>query len=130
MSDAELTELCALAMGWKHLGAIGVTLPPEIKYPSEADERFKGKLWCLSGGNDWWLDPGGHNVCGLCSQIPDPLHDDAQAMALVKRFRLQIDPHDEQWNVAAVGKAASLREGLNRAIVECVAKMQQSTVNV
>jgi len=57
-----------------------------------------------------------------------PLQDDAQAMALVKKFRLQIDPHSEQWNVASLTGYASLTENLNRAICECVAKMQSQGV--
>ena len=55
-----------------------------------------------------------------------PLHDDAQAMALVKKFRLNIHAHDEQWKVEEWGDdgAMALHETLNRAICECVAKMQ------
>lgn len=55
-----------------------------------------------------------------------PLDKDAQAMALVKRFRLQIDPYDDQWNVACVDKSAAIREDLNRAIVECVANLAKT----
>ena len=114
MTDLEITKLCAEALGWVHLGAIGTTY-----------ERSDG-LYCLSGGNDWWRDPDGNSICGRCEQIPDPLHDDAQAMALVKKLRLQIDPHDEQWNVGGGegSGGAALCESLNRAICECVAKMQ------
>ena len=56
----------------------------------------------------------------------NPLYDDAQAMALVKRFRLQIDPYDDQWNVAKPGVVGSLQESLNRAICQCVAKIKVS----
>ena len=58
----------------------------------------------------------------------DPLHDDAQAMALVKKFHLYIDgllTHD--WTVALTRGAFSyeaLHKDLNRAIVEVIAKMQ------
>lgn len=133
MNDLEMTKLCAEAMGWKHLGAVGATLPPSVKYPSEAAAQSNGKLWCLSGGNDWWLDPNGHHICGVCSAIPDPLHDDAQAMALVKRFNLAIRPPQFvptcQWHVwtdssdTGSGKNSGIAIDLNRAIVECVAKM-------
>lgn len=117
MTDLEVTALCAEALGWIHLGAVGVD-PPKRGEPDPPG------LWCLSGGNDWWINPEGHHVCAPCSGIPDPLHDDAQAMALVKKFRIQIDPYDDQWNVAIVGKSAALTEDLNRAICLCVARMQ------
>jgi hypothetical protein len=57
----------------------------------------------------------------------NPLHDDAQAMALVKRFKLHpvYDAEDQVWHCVTIvhgfyGRASVL----NRAIVECVAKMQ------
>lgn len=70
----------------------------------------------------------------------DPLHDDAQAMALVKIFRLIIEPDGtcaecDYWAASWVN--ASNRKGsrsvavrkaisINHAIVECVAKMQET----
>jgi predicted NAD/FAD-dependent oxidoreductase len=60
----------------------------------------------------------------------DPLHDDAQAMALVKRFRLNVTVSgDTYWDVDnddGSGRrfADAMQHDLNRAIVECVAKMQ------
>jgi hypothetical protein len=61
----------------------------------------------------------------------DPLHDDAQAMALVKKFELTIirlySQDDPTWLVSTPGwvnKFESKHSDLNRAIVECVAKMQ------
>jgi len=67
----------------------------------------------------------------------DPLHDDAQAMALVKAWKLHISPPDSQdnrWEAytlrdeldpdsGVIGHA--LAETLNRAICECVAKLKQ-----
>jgi hypothetical protein len=58
----------------------------------------------------------------------DPLHDDAQAMALVKRFKLWIMPHYEglAWLVSDANdtdKYQSSSDDLNRAICECVAKL-------
>lgn len=130
MTDYEITKICAEVMGWKHLGSVGVVLPPDVKYPSEADARFKGELWCLSGSNDWWTDPEGHTVCGPCQGLPDPLNDDAQAMALVKKFQLTIG-YSDGWSA---GKGEIGKEGgycrsfhypdLNRAICVCVAAMQ------
>ena len=132
MTDLEITKLCAEAMGWQHLGPVGVVLPTDVKYPSEADERFKGQLWCLSGGNDWWKNPSGETICGRCESIPDPLHDDAQAMALVKKMELSVyRMHGGEWRGWGVeskmfGPCLSRADNadLNRAICECVAKMR------
>ena len=71
----------------------------------------------------------------------DPLHDDAQAMALVKRFKLWTgyDDTDNGWKVRPWPYLPNddgpygLGFDLNRAIVECVAQMQapiKSTSNV
>ena len=61
----------------------------------------------------------------------DPLHDDAQAMALVKLFQLTIDRPDDDgdWGATFYGAegdnpVCSCRKDLNRAIVECCAKIQ------
>jgi hypothetical protein len=58
----------------------------------------------------------------------DPLHDDAQAMELAKKFLLRMDTYsDGEWLVDSGWgkvKAEAQDRSLNRAIVECVAKMQ------
>lgn len=65
----------------------------------------------------------------------DPLHDDAQAMALVKKFRLEIrqqatgtdeHPGAPLWGISGClyGWKNAEDENLNRAICECVARMQ------
>lgn len=57
-----------------------------------------------------------------------PLHDDAQAMALVKRFRLEVycEPeHDDLWLCNERNGEASMHADLNRAICLCVAKMHR-----
>ena len=57
----------------------------------------------------------------------DPLHDDAQAMALVKKFYLSIIRNDKtpdvppHWTVTDK-TWLGISPDLNRAIVECVAK--------
>ena len=60
----------------------------------------------------------------------DPLHDDAQAMALVKKFELSIAPDfmDSGCAVFVVvcGGVKTHSHDLNRAIVECVAKMEKA----
>lgn len=120
MTDLEITRLCAEAMGWKYLGPVGVNVPQGMR-PIEVEKKYPGQLWCLSGSNDWWKDPEGNNVCGHCQSIPAPLHDDAQAMALVKRFKVHIG-----WTKDGKIAKAGFHEDadLNRAICEYVAAMQ------
>jgi hypothetical protein len=72
----------------------------------------------------------------------DPLKNDEQAMALVKKFGLEIEQigSDEKcWVVSATGEYLeeqerwetfeSESENLNRAICECVAKLSTKTVS-
>ena len=49
----------------------------------------------------------------------DPLHDDAQAMALVKKF-----PMETTKQLYAAGLTLGRGNTANKVIVECVAKMQ------
>ena len=56
----------------------------------------------------------------------DPLHNDAQAMALVKKFRLDIERCDDGEFMVTWGEKLGnfvKSPDLNRAIVECVANM-------
>lgn len=58
-----------------------------------------------------------------------PLYDDAQAMALVKKFSLRIDKFSEKapWLVIAESGgefAEADNHNLNRAICECVANLK------
>ena len=55
----------------------------------------------------------------------DPLTNDAQAMAMVKRFEMQIiTGYSNGWIVSVNrGRNDAQNENLNRAIVECVAKL-------
>lgn len=97
MTDLEMTKWCAEAMG-----VFGMITP--------------------SGEHIW--------MKGTVKRY-DPLHDDAQAMELVKKFNLDIARMGDSWVVVKVkgnydgvyGETAS--KDLNRAIVECVAKMQE-----
>jgi len=91
MNDLEITRLCAEAMGWKHLGAIGT---------GERNESNPGdtRPYCLSGANDWWQDPHGFMVCEPCTgSVPNPLHDDARAMALGKKFPEIFSRAVQEW---------------------------------
>ena len=55
----------------------------------------------------------------------DPLHDDAQAMALVKKFRLLVDGGNAMWCVHGdTAGSGRIDDDLNRAIVGCVAQMR------
>lgn len=57
----------------------------------------------------------------------DPLHDDAQAMAVVKKMRLYVVPKRSQNGWLVTGEDSdAVSPDLNRAIVECVAQMQAS----
>jgi hypothetical protein len=65
-------------------------------------------------------------------KIWTPLHDDAQAMALVKKFNLNLnhtlpspENHTGDWMVSAYKdmNTYGCSGDLNRAIVECVAKL-------
>lgn len=58
----------------------------------------------------------------------DPLHDDAQAMELVKVLRLTVEPlTDGEWQVSQGGHWGHCEDGkdLNETIVRCVAKLAQ-----
>jgi hypothetical protein len=56
-----------------------------------------------------------------------PLLNDAQAMALVKKMSLDLYKEDSGWFVGPPTEDFGVVYGdLNRAIVECVARMQKS----
>ena len=97
MTDLEITKLCAQAMG--------------LSLENDADSRMSRDMLMFYEGKTY--------------HVYDPLHDDAQAMALVKKLHMTIvwGDHVENgptWYVDDDGVNADL----NRAIVECVAKMQ------
>jgi len=76
MTDEEITKLCAEAMGLK------VT---EVYWAGKKEKGLE-----LVDEYDFQFD------CRLCY---DPLHNDAQAMALVKMFRLAIGNDEDVWYV-------------------------------
>ena len=104
MTDHEITLLCARAMG----------------YPI--------RLSSLHG-----MTPYDPVQIGL-GTFYDPLHDDAQAMALVKKFKIDIvslfrhEPKGHWWTARATvsGWEKTEDSDLNRAICECVAKMMEA----
>ena len=104
MTDLEITKLCAEAMGL-----------------SVRKESKEGELpaWIVT------QMPGTY----LPSYDYYPLHDDAQAMALVKKLLLDISHCAPSGWMVFSGNGDGVDkfdEDLNRAICECVAKMQQA----
>lgn len=113
MTDLEMTKLCAEAMS--------LTLLPAYR---------KGTILYDEGQHDWnglmYSRDGNHLF--IQSGAYDPLHDDAQAMALVKKFDLNLQPDHEGWCVSDYtgDKVETRNADLNRAIVECVAKLTRT----
>lgn len=102
MTDIEVTRLCAEAMDYKIV---------------------KTNWYSPASGEALWIDE--------IQQTYRPLSDDTQAMALVKKFKLDITHawkgDDVVYKVRGTiaGWEVEPHPGdLNRAICECVAKMQ------
>ena len=108
MTDLELTRKCAEAMD------IEVVEPGPQSEPPE--------YWMYHDNEDGWREY-------------DPLHDDAQAMALVKKFRLRLSFNifGNWWTAKEIlandGSPAQEESDsdLNRAICECVAAMDRGS---
>jgi hypothetical protein len=105
MTDLEITKLCAFAMG--HMVRLS------------ALHGFAPSIPIDIGLGDYY----------------DPLHDDAQAMALVKEFHIWIEGRYTYIDMKVFPWKVEINDGedqawqaensdLNRAICECVAKMQ------
>lgn len=109
MTDLEMTRLCAEAMGYVE--------------DVEASPLFLGIAIRDDELGDWYQY--------------DPLHDDAQAMALVKKMNAfgfgfaANDSYEYRWFcMSSQGDVyESVSADLNRAIVECVAKMHKASRN-
>ena len=105
MTEYEITVLCAEAM----------ELDPHV-IRNVVQRYSESGIYVV----DVWGDDGFSTY--------DPLKDNAQAMALVKRFGLQIIArliNPFFWCVVDVNENFDAEsEDLNRAICECVAKMQ------
>ena len=99
MTDLEITRLCAQAMGYDFVAS-----------EKHVRTRATGSLLPYD-------------------RYYDPLHDDAQAMALVKKFQLSvywIADSEGGWSAAwdFGPHVYADNSDINRAICECVAKMQ------
>ncbi len=111
MTDLELTRKCAEAMGFtlKTLenGRTQVLQDGEVAYMIAPDFKI--------------------------IQLYDPLHNDAQCFALVKRFELRLQEpeaepsNDRRWRVTAWEpyKTVAQHTDLNRAVCECVAQLRK-----
>jgi hypothetical protein len=118
-----MTKLCAEAMG---LRLIPAYRKGTILY-DEGQHDWNGLMYSRDG-NHLFVQSGAYN----------PLHDDAQALALVKKFDLCVEyeayvneRHDgwiDDWRVrnhVMERKIIGRNPNLNRAIVEAVATLQQ-----
>jgi hypothetical protein len=105
MTDVEITEACAEAM------EDPATLPGS------------SNIW---GVSKTFIN-GETEVSSWVKSTYDPLHDDAQAMALVKKFNLDIyaPHHGFGWTVGTPSITRIENEDLNRAICECVARLKE-----
>ena len=113
MTDLEMTKLCAKSMGYEEY-------PPQEWFSMEDRKFFHS-----------------NGIHGL-PWVFNPIHDDAQAMALVKKCSLDVYGSDLvagnwKWHASWHFVNDDLPEQIighgatpNRAIVECVAKMQQA----
>ena len=106
MTDLEMTLMCAEAMGYE---------ASEVQQDTDFSGEYK----------DTVLEVEGEDY--------DPLHDDSQAMALVKKLELSIGRNQGvEWDVenrhTEFGNryVCVMNKDLNRAIVECVAKAQKA----
>ena len=106
LTDLEISKRCAAAMGHEY-----IYVGPELCIRTDRER-------------------GAYTKIPLYRTIYDPLRDDAQAMALVKKFELEIIPPPlravHKWRVVTVraDTESGSADNLNRAICECVAKMQ------
>ena len=113
MTDLEITKLCAEAMGHEY-----IYVGPEIciRTDGERDARTKTPMYRM---------------------VYQPLYDDAQCFALVKKFQVVIEREMRNTREFAVtvfpsrgfgASVSSVRNStdLNRAICECVAHMQKA----
>lgn len=96
MTDLEITRACAEAMELPNLGDVLLTL---------------GFL------------QSGSSATIACTY--DPLHDDAQCMALVKRFLITLERATgiDLWYAQIFAKTSAEDADLNRAICLCVARI-------
>ena len=121
MTDLEMARLCAEA-----LGMLEFHYYPRGAYPDQhgSYEVIGDRIYRLHGNPH-----GGYNRYHY-----DPRRDDAQAMALVKRFQLTVQWIDycsegwpeKGWECFGDPGIRTRTDDLNKSVVECVAKMQKA----
>ena len=111
MDDLTITRFCAEAMGWT------------VKVAGHTEDR---PFRCYEGD-----EPIYGIGSGWITSKWNPLHDDAQAMAMVKKLEIWLNINEVERGLRwyARPKDSAIFAGnsdLNRAICEAVAKMQAS----
>lgn len=109
MTDLEITKFCAEAMG----------IPHQLSQWFD-NEQFVEILDSRNPDPDY-------------AGAYDPLHDDAQCMALVKRLGLNVEWIPESAHIRArwlvsTRYVSAAETDLNRAVCSCVAQMQAAKV--
>jgi hypothetical protein len=112
LEGRELDIAVALALGWKHLGAIGQTKPSS-----------DGTPWCRSEQNDWWQSPKGHFVCGPCFGLPYEWSTDwAHGGPLIEQFGITVVYCGNHWMAdirgSALGFGKTLLTAAMRTLVD------------
>lgn len=101
---------------------------------------FEITLLCAKAMGGWFVNDGKVHIPGDFDGagkriVFDPLHDDAQAMALVKKFRTPISPGIHGWHCGLITNMTEttvttahnvIHADLNRAICLAVARMQSA----
>lgn len=124
--DIELTKLCAEAMGYESLDVGYTDGEDETPRQRELDASqwmHRHGLWSVG---EYWINEAAGSW--ITRSDYDPLHNDAQAMALVKRFKLDVWwPFSGQtWRCSdGTTTRPTEHEDLNRAICLCVAQMHR-----
>ena len=117
LTDLEITKACAeVSEVWKiaHEWYPTMTLDATFK----GIEERNGQIYLIPN-NAFRQEPRHY----------DPLHDDAQAMALVKKFKLNIGQLSSGYakvftGFLSEGFSQAESKNLNRAICECVAHLE------
>ena len=106
MTDLEITKLCAKAMGLREIPYRAGQ--PHAPHPESALRMAEGRK-----ATHWY----------------DPLHNDAQMVALVKKLFIEIfvdgpAGRSEDWTwTARIGDCITHGHDLNRAVCTCAAQM-------
>src|SRR5690242_935885 len=119
MTDLDMVKSCAKAMGY-----------------IERDDSNDEVMWDHQQPEHQIsvIDPHAAPIRSIIDY--DPLNNDGQAMALVKKHYLEITPHNDGSHIVFIVRRfgtlskpgpSTESDDLNRAIVQCVAEMYRST---